>query len=121
MNTTTEQGITFLQAWNYGGPLMWVLAGLSVIALTLMLYLLIAHRRGALAPTALVSDVLNRLGTGDFGEARRLCERRPCAFGSLALAALDVMRGEKKDATHVATAASGSSAARRSRWSRTSW
>ena len=24
--------ITFEQAWNYGGPLMWVLAGLSVIA-----------------------------------------------------------------------------------------
>ena len=42
MNTTTEQGITFLQAWNYGGPLMWVLAGLSVIAVTLMLYLLIS-------------------------------------------------------------------------------
>ena len=107
MNTLpnqAEQAITFLQAWTYGGPLMWVLAGLSVIALTLMLYLLLADRRGALAPTALVSDVLNRLGAKDLGEARRLCERKPCAFSTLALAALDVLRGDKVDARHVSTA-----------------
>ena len=107
MNTLpnqAEQAITFLQAWTYGGPLMWALAGLSVIALTLMLYLLLAHRRGALAPTALVSDVLNRLGAKDLGEARRLCERKPCAFSTLTLAALDVLRGDKADARHVSTA-----------------
>lgn len=106
MNTTTvtEQGITFLQAWTYGGPLMWVLAGLSVIALALMLYLLIAHRRGSLAPTDLVSDVLNRFAAKDFGEARRLCERKPCAFGTLALAALDVLRGGKAAPQHISAA-----------------
>ena len=107
MNTLpnqTEQGITFLQAWTYGGPLMWVLAGLSVIALTLMLYLLIVHRRGALAPTELVSDVMSRLAAKDLGEARRLCERKPCAFATLALAALDVLRVGKADARHVSTA-----------------
>ena len=104
MNTTPEQTITFIQAWNYGGPLMWVLTGLSVIALALIFYLLIAHRRGALAPTALVSDVLNRLGEKDLAEARRLCERKPCAFSTLALAALDVLRGDKADARHVSTA-----------------
>lgn len=40
--------ITFRQAWDYGGPLMWVLAGLSVIAFAVCLYLLFAQRRGAL-------------------------------------------------------------------------
>ena len=107
MNTTpeqVEQGITFLQAWTYGGPLMWVLAGLSVIALTLILYLLIAHRRGALASTAMVSDVISRMAAKDYGEARRLCERRPCAFAALALAALDVLRTGKPAPQHVATA-----------------
>ena len=116
MNTTpAEQGITFLQAWTYGGPLMWVLAGLSVIALALMLYLLVAHRRGALAPTDLVSDVLNRIGTRDFGEARRLCERKPCAYAALALAALDVLRDGKADGGHVkdAVEAAGSRIAER--------
>ena len=28
---TPEQVITFEKAWNYGGPLMWVLAFLSVM------------------------------------------------------------------------------------------
>ncbi len=41
--------ITFRQAWDYGGPLMWVLAGLSVIAFAVCLYLLFAQRRGALS------------------------------------------------------------------------
>ena len=36
-----ETGITLAQAWSYGGPLMWVLLGLSMIALALVLYLLV--------------------------------------------------------------------------------
>lgn len=91
MNEVTE--ITLKQAWTYGGPLMWVLAGLSVIALAVIFYLLVAHRRGALAPRTLVSDVFSRLQAKDYGEARRLCDRRPCAFGMLVLAALDAVRG----------------------------
>ncbi|MGN0853496.1 MAG: MotA/TolQ/ExbB proton channel family protein [Kiritimatiellia bacterium] len=88
-----ESGITVAQAWAYGGPLMWVLAGLSVVALAVVLYLLLAQRRGALAPRTLVSDVFSKLQARDLGEARRLCERRPCAFAGLALAALDAVRG----------------------------
>lgn len=87
-----ETGITLAQAWNYGGPLMWVLAGLSVIAGAIVLYLLFAQRRGALAPRTLVSDVFSKLQAGDHGEARRLCDRRPCAFSALVLAALDSVR-----------------------------
>ena len=40
--------ITFRQAWDYGGPLMWVLAGLSVVAFAVCLYLFFAQRYGAL-------------------------------------------------------------------------
>ena len=90
MNIT---GITLAEAWRNGGPLMWVLAGLSVIALAIVLYLLLAQRRAAITPRTLVSDVFSRLQTGDHGEARRLCQRRPCAFGVIALAALDAVRG----------------------------
>jgi len=88
-----ETAITLRQAWQYGGPLMWVLAALSVLAFAKILVLLIAHRRGALAPRALVSDVFSRLQAKDYGETRRLCERRPCAFATLVLAALDAVRG----------------------------
>ena len=90
MNIT---GITLAEAWRNGGPLMWVLAGLSVLALAKILVLLVAQRRGALAPRALVSDVFSRLQAKDYGETRRLCDRRPCAFATLVLAALDAVRG----------------------------
>ncbi len=85
--------ITLAEVWRNGGPLMWVLAGLSVIALAVILYLLLAQRRGALMPHALISDVFSRLQTGDYGEARRLRQRRPCSFGVIVLAALDAVRG----------------------------
>ena len=88
-----ETGMTLAQAWNYGGPLMWVLAALSVIALAIVLYLLFAQRREALMPRTLMSDVFSKLQVGDHGEAKRLCDRRPCAFAALVLAALDAARG----------------------------
>lgn len=45
--------ITFGQAWAYGGPLMWVLAFFSVMALTVTIYLVFAQRRGSFIPDAL--------------------------------------------------------------------
>lgn len=87
-----DGGITLAQAWAYGGFLMWVLAGISVVALAVVLYLLFAQRRGALAPRTLVSDVFAKLQGGDAKEARRLCERRPCAFSAMVVAAIDAAR-----------------------------
>jgi flagellar motor component MotA len=40
--------ITFQQAWEYGGFLMWVLAAFSVAALAVCVYLAFSQRRGAL-------------------------------------------------------------------------
>ena len=90
--TAASNGITFLQAWSYGGWLMWVLAALSVLALALVIYLVLVHRSASVVPGDLVSDVLGRLQDNDPGEARRLCERRPCAFSDVTLAALDAVR-----------------------------
>ena len=44
--------ITFEQAWNYGGPLMWVLALFSVWALALVIYLWYSQRAGIVVPEA---------------------------------------------------------------------
>ena len=44
--------ITFEQAWNYGGPLMWVLAFFSIWALALMIYLWYSQRAGIVVPEA---------------------------------------------------------------------
>ena len=45
--------IPFGQAWQYGGPLMWVLAGFSVFTLATVLYLWVAHARWVFLPLAL--------------------------------------------------------------------
>ena len=45
--------ITFEQAWNYGGPLMWVLSAFSVAALAVALYLWYSQRRGVFLPDAM--------------------------------------------------------------------
>ena len=44
--------ITFGQAWEYGGSLMWVLAGFSVFALAVMIYLWFAQSRWIFFPLA---------------------------------------------------------------------
>ena len=66
------QDITFGQAWRYGGPLMWVLAFFSVMALTVMLYLWLVQRRGAF-----VRDGIARLKSAKDPEAEgaRIAER----------------------------------------------
>ena len=99
----TQQGMTFMAAWNCGGPLMWVLAGISVLALAVALYLTFSQRAAAIAPIDLVSDVMARLRSGDAAEARRLAERRSTAFSLLALAALDARAGGG-GASHVSQA-----------------
>ena len=45
--------ITFGQAWTYGGPLMWVLAALSVLALAVTICLWYSQREGIFLPEAL--------------------------------------------------------------------
>ena len=45
--------ITFGQAWEYGGPLMWVLAGFSVFGLAVVLYLWVAQARWVFLPSAI--------------------------------------------------------------------
>ncbi|MBE6383591.1 MAG: MotA/TolQ/ExbB proton channel family protein [Lentisphaerae bacterium] len=57
-------GITFEQAWNFGGPLMWVLAGISVVELALVLYVLFAQRA-----RAFLRESLNRMRAAKDPEA----------------------------------------------------
>lgn len=65
-------GITFGEAWNYGGPLMWVLAFFSVMSLTVALYLYFAHLK-----TPFINAALARLKKAKDPEAEgaRIAER----------------------------------------------
>ena len=73
--------ITFEQAWNYGGLLMWVLAALSVAALAVVFYLWIAQMSWIFLPSA-----LKRLETANDREAegRRIAARLHAAVDWLA-------------------------------------
>ena len=73
--------ITFEQAWNYGGLLMWVLAAISVAALAVVFYLWIAQMSWIFLPSA-----LKRLETAKDREAegRRIAARLHAAVDWLA-------------------------------------
>ena len=73
--------ITFQQAWNYGGPLMWVLAGFSVATIAVALYLWYAQCRGVF-----FADAQKRLETSkDYAaEGGRIAARAFAAVDWLA-------------------------------------
>lgn len=85
-------GMSLKQAWEYGGWIMWVLAALSIFALSMVIYFIWALRTQAVLPHELVSDVLSRIRSGDLTETRRLTERTPCAFSAVVLSALECLR-----------------------------
>jgi biopolymer transport protein ExbB len=85
-------GMSFKQAWEYGGWVMWLLAAISVFALAMVFYFLIALRAGAVTPHELMVDMLARIRANDLNEVRRLCDRHPCPLASVVLATLDCMR-----------------------------
>lgn len=95
--TTAVYGLSFKEAWQYGGWIMWVLLSISVFAVTLVIYFLAAFRVQAIVPRRLVSSVRDAILDGDDNSARRLCDNRNCAFSSIVLTALDCVRATKNE------------------------
>jgi biopolymer transport protein ExbB len=96
------------ELFRAGGPLMWLLLAFSVFALAVVAWLFATLRAGATAPRALVRDALDKIRQGDLGEARKICEDRPCPFSRVALAAIDTARGLPScDAAALAAAVEG--------------
>lgn len=85
-------GMSFKQAWVYGGWIMWVLAAISVFALALVFYFVTVLRAGAVAPRTLLIDIIARVRANDLNEVRRLCDRHPCPLSAVVLAALECLR-----------------------------
>jgi biopolymer transport protein ExbB len=85
-------GMSFKQAWAYGGWVMWVLAAISVFALAMVFYFVAVLRASAVAPRELLSDMLARVRANDMNEVRRLCDRHPCPLSAVVLGALDCLR-----------------------------
>ncbi len=84
-------GMTWGQILEYGGTVLWIILGVSVIALACVFWLLIVLRKGASVPKAHVAEVLECLKEGKLQEARTLCEERPCAYTAMARKAIEFL------------------------------
>ena len=89
INTT---GMSLKEAWDYGGWIMWVLAGISIFALAMVFFFMATLRANAIAPRTLLGDIIEKIRSNELNEVRRVCDRRPCPLSAVVLAALDCLR-----------------------------
>ncbi len=87
-----EYGMSWREAWRYGGSIMWFILALSIVGGALVIYLFFILRPALIAPRSLLSELRERLNDGDMNAARRASENRSCALASVTLAALDYIR-----------------------------
>lgn len=82
-------GMSWKEAWHYGGFIMWILLATSVLMIALVIYFLCVFRAGAVVPRRLLAEIREDLQKGDIEAARHACELRPCPTSAIALSAID--------------------------------
>jgi biopolymer transport protein ExbB len=90
-------GMSFGEAWRYGGNIMWVLAAMSVFGLAMVIYLAGVLREAQIAPKKLQRQIIDGIRKGDLANVRSFCEASRAPLASVVLAAIDYMR----QATHA--------------------
>jgi len=85
-------GMSFREAWRYGGNIMWILGSMSVFGLALAIYLMGVLRESQVAPRHLLRQILDTIQSGDLAATRRYCDEHPCPLSSVTLAAVDYVR-----------------------------
>lgn len=88
-DTRMTQKVSFGELLDKGGVLMYPLGFMSVLGVGLVVYFFMALRRRHVVPDALRDDVLDKIESGQMGDARTVCGYRPCAFSEVTVAALD--------------------------------
>lgn len=84
---------TLAELFGGCGWIGWILAGLSVFAVADACFLFVTLRRGAVAPRAVVNDVMDDVRKGALDDARKVCDYRPGPFSFIAMTAIDAVRG----------------------------
>ncbi len=82
-------GISWMEVLRNGGYLMYVLAALSFLTITFVIYFFVVLRVPQVAPAALRDELVQKIGSGNIDDAQRACEYRACPLSSVALAGLD--------------------------------
>lgn len=88
-------GLSVMQLMQVGGPLMWVLLLISIVAFAMIVYYAVMLRSRLIAPEAqalkLRTLLLDRRGT----EARELCAQQPTALAAVVGAGLDFLKNNR--------------------------
>jgi len=74
-----------------GGPLVYLLAAMSVLAFALVLYFVVTLNTSRIAPAAFVREMQLLLKSGDMEEARALCEKQSSPVAELVKTAFDYL------------------------------
>jgi len=86
------------QIMESGGFILYVLAGMSVVALALVFTFLVTLSKRRIAPGGFVREIQLTLKNGDVDEARTACESNASPVSALTLAALDYLDRAGEDA-----------------------
>lgn len=92
---TFLKGINFQTMWEKGGLTVLVLYLLSLIGLTLVLYLFYALSLRNITPRSFLSDLRDLVRSARFQDARRACNRDKSPAAAMALAGLDYVEDAK--------------------------
>lgn len=84
--------ISWMEVIHNGGLLMYVLAAMSFLTLTFVIYFFVVLRVSQVAPNALRDELVEKINDGDFDGAQRACEYRRTPLSQVVLAAINYIR-----------------------------
>ena len=88
--------ISWLEIIHNGGLLMYVLAAMSFLTLTFIIYFFVVLRLPQVAPNALRDDLVDKINSGDLDGAQRACEHRRTPLSEVVLAAISYIRNTNR-------------------------
>jgi biopolymer transport protein ExbB len=79
------------QVIENGGPLVYLLAVMSVLMIALVIYFMFVLRNSRIAPSGFLRETQLTLKTGEMNEVRALCDENKSPVSQLMIAALDYL------------------------------
>ena len=85
-------GMRWAQIFEFGGSVLWVIIGVSVLTVAYILWLFPMVRVHGAVPDRFSQEVLDLIHEGNLLEAESLCDGRACAFSEVAKRAIAFCR-----------------------------
>lgn len=86
--------MTLMEMMTYGGPLMWVIAAISILMMACALYCALMLVNRHVAPDSLRNEVVQLLRSGAVGEVKKVVDAKPCAFSFVVTRVLEYLRDD---------------------------